>query len=486
MKNKALCMFSVRSAKMAKSIDLRSFWLTCFFASLFAWSTFATADLDPFAANNTLYPSYGDLPTAWKGTYRPSNYDYPTESVPSKWRPGGPAGVALTQENAAAYVDALKKFIQSDIQGLINNPLTWTPAQAGWFDMPWQAHGSLLPNGEIDPESGREAILGSYTGQILQPNTFEKPWQPKVAFQNHAVVYYNPVAGAMLGKVWKNPFAPNLAAAQFPEGSIVVKVEAATLTPEQWSPLEGSTVSYAYRPTTASLIDPKQKVKKAEIVPMYFSQMAVKIKDSVASPETGWVFVGFTYDKNAKGSTVWDKAVAAGAMWGNDPQYARIPNGNGGKPLQQTWINPNAPKFVRGSLGWGGRLAGPMDVGRRHNVITVSGSRYQGDQGFPATSCISCHSAAQVPFVANLYPSPNLIFPEDSLQTFLFYDPGSPQWAQWFQNRPGNVALSGKGREGIFAIDYDMLLTFALGTAIAEAGGNTFLQTRQRVRARGH
>ena len=72
-----------------------------------------------------------------------------------------------------------------------------------------------------------------------------------------------------------------------------------------WSPLEGSRVSYAYRPTTASLIDPKlkDKAKKTEIVPMYFSQMAVKIKDSEAAYDLPAVNLGATTMTDAYGSS---------------------------------------------------------------------------------------------------------------------------------------------------------------------------------------
>jgi len=135
------------------------------------------------------------------------------------------------------------------------------------------------------------------------------------------------------------PFDPKVTQAQFPEGSIVVKVQAATLTPGEWPPLTGSSVAYVYRPTTASLLDTRST--KAQVIPVYFSQMAVKIKDTVAAPEMGWVFVAFTYDRNATGVTVWDKAVPVGAMWGNDPQFARRSSGRGpnNEPLRETWIN---------------------------------------------------------------------------------------------------------------------------------------------------
>ena len=444
-------------------------------------STFAFAQTDPYAGNNTLYPPAGELPDGWNHGFRTSNYDYPSTPVEPTWCAGGPTALTdtgLTKATAPAYAAAVKAFIEEDMIGLVNSPLTWTPEAAGWYDMPWGGQGSRMANGAIDPESGREALLGSYTGQILQPSTFQTP-PPAVAFQNHAVIYYNDVAASMLGQVWENPFEANVSAAQFPEGSIVVKVEAATLTPEQWPPLAGSTVSYVYRPTTASLEDKSILVKKAEIVPMYFSQMAVKVKDSVASPETGWVFIAFTYVSDAPGATVWDKAIPVGAMWGNDPEYANNPSGLGpnGEPLEQTWVSENAPQFALEGLGWGGRLAGPMDVGRRHNVVTVSGQRYQDGKAFAATSCLSCHSSAQYPFVVNLYASPNMLFPEDGSQ-FLFYDPGSPQWAQWFQNRPGNVPFSGHGHSGIVATDYDMLLTFALSTANGNVGADAFIRNK--------
>ncbi len=38
--------------------------------------------------------------------------------------------------------------------------------------MPWMSQGDTLPDGHTDPDSGREAILGSHTGQILEPSTF--------------------------------------------------------------------------------------------------------------------------------------------------------------------------------------------------------------------------------------------------------------------------------------------------------------------------
>lgn len=431
---------------------------------------------DPLGSNNGIYPSAQE----WTGGYRVSNYAYPQSPVAARFSPGGGQG-GLTPANAPLYVAAVKAYLAAvQLSGLVNDPANWSPGKAGWYDMPWMSEGDTLPDGRTDPNSGREAILGSHTGQILEPSTFPS-LPPKVKFQNHSVIYYNDVAAAMLGRLWKDPYSPDLGDTQFPEGSIVVKVEAATLTPDQWPAVAGSTRYWVYRPTVAVIENPGITYKTPSMVPVYFAQMAVKVKDKLAAPETGWVYMAFAYDANASGATVWDKAVPVGATWGNDPEAARTPSGrNPNAPLQQTWVNPQAPAFARDTLGWGGRLAGPMDVATRHNVLTVSGKRYQGDTTLAASACLSCHAAAQFPFTENLYPSPNKVFPEDG-DPFLLFDPGTADWARWYQNRPGNVALSGSGRSGIVALDYDMLLTFALSAYQREAGNTLLGQPHIRI-----
>lgn len=441
-----------------------------------AWITAARAGpADPFASNNALYPD----PRDWQHALRASNFDYPLQAPPARWLARRPAQ-PLAVHTAAAYAAAVKEFIAPDLAGLVNDPLRWTPRKAGWYDMPWGGQGTIMANGAIDPGSGREALLGSYTGQVLQPDSYPSN-PPAVAFQNHAVVYYNDVAAHQLGRIWKDPFRPNLERVQFPEGSMVVKVEAATLTEEQWPVLKGSSVSYVYRPSVAARGDTDAAGRGAVVTPTRFLQMAVRVKDKVASPRTGWVFLAFFYDTRSGGATVWDRTSPVGVMWGNDPALARYPDGLGpGGVLRETWVSEGLPSFVLDGLGWGGRLAGPLDVGVRHNVVTVSGKHY-GDldprdpRMLRSTSCVSCHSSAQYPFIANLYPSPNKVFPPEGGQ-FLLFDPGSKQWAHWFQNLPGDRALSARGRAGVVATDYDMMLTFALMKANGAAGTDAFIR----------
>lgn len=441
------------------------------------------AQPDPFAANNSVLPAENE----WKHGYRTSHFDYPQQAPAARWLQVRPQG-ALTPATAPAYVAAVKKFIERDLSGLVNEPLKWRPQQAGWYDMPWGGQGAPMSNGTIDPDSGRDPLLGSYTGQIL-PRTAYPSNPPSVPmFQNHAVVYYNDVAAHQLGKIWSDPFRPNLKAAQFPEGSMVVKVEGATATDDQWPVLKGSSVSSIFRPSVEQILKEPDPTKRVPTVtPIRFLQMAVRVKDKVASPKTGWVFVAFFYDVRSSGATPWDRATPAGATWGNDPELARYPDGLGpnGK-LKETWVADNLPGFVTDGLGWGGRLAGPLDLGVRFNVVTVSGKRFgDGDPARPAklgaSSCVSCHSAAQYPYMANLYPSPNMPFPPETGQ-FLLFDPGSTDWARWFQSRPGTAAMSGQGRSGIVAMDYDMMLTFAVMAANGSVETNRLI----RHRAAGH
>ncbi|WP_331374579.1 hypothetical protein [Sinorhizobium chiapasense] len=423
---------------------------------------------DPYASNNGLYPTDNE----WSGPYRSLNYNYP-ERAENKWFTVAPRA-PLTIQNAGDYVTKLKTFLEPNMRAMIDAPDTWDPAANGWYGMIWQGAGATGPNGVTDPESGQEAILGSFSGQIITQGTFQDSGLT-VNLQNHTVIYYDALSATMLKKLWADPFKPNRTAVSFPEGGMVVKAAAVTPTPQQWPVVEGSAIWNVYRPTVESLQGPDYNPytnAKAVVVPLRVLQFDIIVKDTVVSPQTGWVFVTYVYDRDAPGTTTWDKLVPLGAMWGNDPAFAREPNGtdpNGG-PLQETWINQKAPAYALSSLGWGGRLSGPIDVSERHNVLLTDGSRVPVQR---ASSCLSCHGTAQFPFVANLYPSPNKTFPREGT-LFPMYPPGSEMWAHWFQNRPGSKPQN--DNDNAVALDYDMLIMFALSAYDAAAGSDLFVQ----------
>lgn len=451
MLNLALCQSSLRALVFSFSFGLG----------------FTAHAADPYASNNGLYPPYSENASnrVWSGPYRTANFDFPAKAPKSTWV-AQTNGKAITVETAPTYVAALKKFVEPAMRPMIENPDSWDARKVGWYDMPWQAEG--------EASSGREAILGSFSGQILPPGTFKGL---EIPLQNFTVVYYDALSATMLNKLWANPFNPNRANTIFPEGSMVVKAAAVSATPAQWPVLKGSSQWSVWRPSVADLTNPAIKNPQPQLIPVRVLQFDVIVKDSKASPQTGWVFTTFVYNADAPGQSTWDKLVPLGAMWGNDPEVARKYPAK--QFLKETWINKaGAAPFAFEQLGWGGRLSGPIDVAKRHKVIYTDGTLPKPEQR--ASSCMSCHGTAQYPSVRNFYPAPNRTLISDG-STFLLYPPGSEQWNQWFENRNGKTPQS--PGTGAVALDYDMLVMFALGAFDAAAGNDRYTQ---KNRIRGH
>ncbi|MEO7786843.1 MAG: hypothetical protein ABIR77_03325 [Sphingomicrobium sp.] len=452
--------------------------------------------LDPFASSNGIYPSQ----TEYSGPVHTANLDYPkpaAEVAAQRYQ----ATLPINKGTAPAYLRGLIASIRPTLSGLINDGVRWDARREGWYDMIWLGEGSRGSDGSIDPESGREAVGNTYTGQILPPRAFcnrrmgkgtfgmalaaaappiptkcdPDPGLPQgpiptTSVQNHAVMYYNAIAAEMLGRVWFNPYAPAINQIIFPEGSVVVKIEAVTSTEAEWPVVRNAATWQVYRPSVADALKPPAGGAKPQLLNVRPFQMSVAIKDRTASPTTGWVYAAFVYDAAAPGPTAWDRFVPVGAMWGNDPQLTSTPSGNNGSPddLQQTWFNPFAPLFTHGARGWGGRLAGPMDVADRVNVLFTGGNNQSANlRQVGASSCLSCHSAAEFPWTRNLYPAPVRGFPRNG-EPFMLYQPGSAEWARWFQNPsvPRGVSNATVPR----GLDYDFALMFALGTQATATG----------------
>jgi hypothetical protein len=446
---------------------------------------------DPLASNNGLYPTAPGISMVvekanevWTGPFRLSNYDYPrqAESGWLKVKPKGP----LTLANAEDYLNRMKTYLASDMKQMIENPDAWSKSVHAWYSVPWTAQAAET-NGKVDPTSGREAILGSTSGQVIRRNTFATAGLT-ANIQNHTVIYYDPVAALTLRKIWHQPLNPQVGnhESEFNEGAIVLKAGGVTATPEQWPVVTGSTVWHVYRPSFKEgpggggptpppiVFDPDPVV-----TPLRVLQFDMIVKDKEASPKTGFVFLAWVYDCKEPaqpdcgmpGSTTWDRLVPLGAMWGSDPAFATNPHGTNpdpnGPPLLETWINPGAPAYAKSTLGWGGRLSGPIDVSERHGVLLTTGGPLQ--QGVHVSSCLACHIASQYPFIGNLYPSPNLQFPQEG-QPFLLYPPGSPEFARWFQDLPGEVAFSAANDSDAVGLSYDFVETFALASFNNAAG----------------
>jgi len=328
--------------------------------------------------------------------------------------------------------------------------------------------------------------------------------------QNYGVIYYDEVAAYTLGQVFDNVNNPNRTTPQpekmrFQDGSIVVKIEASTVQPDEWpwrnedAARQGSVLGDAsswsvFRPTTQNQKDWQNdsSVELENVVQnVYPFQLAIKVRDKIASPETGWVYMGFVYDARSEGAGAWDRFVPAGMMWGNDPPedgvFVEDPD------LQESWINPDAPVFVMDTLGWQGRFAAPLDVAVRHNVTFVQDGALltavedPPEDGIRVSSCLSCHGVAQSPYVDNLYPAPGPEFPPDG-DEFILHAPGSEAWNRWFQNRPGHEPMTEKivtqtgGGRAVIALDYDLTSMIALMIAF----GGDFAEDALVGKMNGH
>jgi hypothetical protein len=93
---------------------------------------------------------------------------------------------------------------------------------------------------------------------------------------------------------------------------MIVKVEAVTPTEDQWPVLKHGTKWSVYRPTVAAQqcamvlgADGSKTPMKPEVLELTAIQMSVAVKDKNASPQTGWIFWGFTYNVQAIGNRPW-------------------------------------------------------------------------------------------------------------------------------------------------------------------------------------
>ena len=427
--------------------------LSLIFVSILSVGLHASS-IDPFAVNDGMVPPK----SAYDGPLFPFHYNYPEskkEPVSMPWQTVL-KGKPLTPENAQAYILALKAYVATKgMKTFVMEPEKWnTSPQTGWYSMLWAGEAVEATGWE-----GREAIYGTYTGQIMAKEVYAD-YGLKVDIRNHAAIYYDEVAARTLGRVWKDcdpktgSCVPRVSKgeAQFDEGAIVVKSAGVTATPEQWPVLEGAAKWQIYRKP----FDLNGTIEKAkpQVTDIRVGIFDIIVKDSVAAPETGWVFATLVYDKDAPGKDAWDRMVPLGAMWGNDPEVnsAKEPL----KPLQENYINPDAPAYATVTLGYGKRLSGPFDIAVKYNV-EVDGKIVPA---LRSSSCLSCHGTAS--YLPGKSSMTTFFYPakDHSGQPWVMYTPGSKEWNAWFQNRWGDVPQSGE-KEAI-ALDYSTFLEAVL------------------------
>jgi hypothetical protein len=279
-----------------------------------------------------------------------------------------------------------------------------------WFHAPWMHAGP----------SGREFIHGLTKERESRPKELA-PTQTAPA-QNWAVSMYNPRGGFVLGKVWKNADSPDPTKAVFPEGSVSFKL-LFTSAPVSQVPYLTKSLAWQADVNRSSGTSARPKLR--------LLQIDVAVRDSRANSTTGWVFGTFVYNGKAPGATVWDRMEPVGVMWGNDPDKL-----TGNQPLVETVIiNPQLHP-VKQHLGRGGRLNGPVDN--------------------PRSSCLSCHSTAQIPADLSEPTEPGVV-PANANAAVL---------AKYFRN----IMAGDPFTQGQLALDYSLQLQNGIANR-ARAGG---------------
>lgn len=319
------------------------------------------------------------------------------------------------------YIEAVLKYC---LEGNVDND--WDVAKNSvrkWYHAPWMHWG----------RNGRDFVHGLTHERVSMPEELART--QTAMFQNWAVGMYNPPGGYTVGRVWRDPEAPDPGAARFPEGTVTIKLLFTQASPEQVPYLKGAKEWQAYIYETTVI--PTNPLGKRNVQTLRLMQVDIAVRDSRASATTGWVFGTFVYNGTLPGKSPWDRLVPVGLTWGNDPTVT-VDQVRRGVTLKETVINASGTVPFQ-HLGWAGRLNGPVDN--------------------PTSSCLSCHATAQWPVAAPLVP-PRSVLPDSS------------EWMKWFKN----VKSGDPFTEGAVSLDYSLQLA---------VGIQNFVEWQETVRTKG-
>ena len=271
--------------------------------------------------------------------------------------------------------------------------------------------------------------------------------------------YLNDRAAFGVGQVYCNPDDPKPGALNpdpmgrnnFANGSYIIKLLFSTVTEAQLPIVKGALTWQGHvfvndDPTWRNK-GPISRFERA-LGPIRLIQIDVSVRDDRST--TGWLLGTFGYDGTSTGDTPWKRMVPLGLHWGNNPKvtYAETCAGPDGPcsfgKFTEQWLNEDAARDLRkpplnfNHLGYGGRLAGPVDNAK--------------------ASCLGCHQTAGFPTVP--------ILPEFSASgAVLKLDagrrPGSDQSFRlmYYGNAASGVVFSDTQ---LYSSDYSLQLSMSL------------------------
>jgi hypothetical protein len=397
----------------------------------------------------------GDPSADYKGRVFKLSQDYPTQLPPKEAYPwlkidfkdGGPV-------DPKAYLQALLEY---GLEGNVDVDFYVQDNKVRkWYGMPWMDWNTEVAS-DWPGTDGREFVHGLTHEFDAAGNTFSKT---QVEFvDTWAQAYVNDRYAFSIGQVYCNPDDPKPGALNpdptglnsMPDGSYVIKLLFSTVNEAELSIVKGAfewdaniyiNKSPPYR-NAGPLSRFERKLSKVRLI-----QIDLQVRDERST--TGWLLGTYGYDGNAKGDTPWKRMVPLGIQWGNNPTvtFAQTCSGPNGPcdydKLTEQWINRQAvkdlatPPLSFNHLGFGGRLAGPVDN--------------------PKSSCMGCHQTAgfpTVPILAEFAPNGALL--KLDAQTH-------PETAQslrmmYFGNVPGGAVFSDTQ---LYSTDYSLQLSMGL------------------------
>ncbi|WP_437987522.1 hypothetical protein [Sorangium sp. So ce117] len=348
-----------------------------------------------------------------------------------------------------AYLDALKNYL---LEGNDTNDFDVSKnTQRSWYHVPMMTSDNFSRR---EPYHGltKERALRSTDHKWIIDGT-----GGSANLNSYAIGAYNALGGYTIGQVFKDPNPANSdpSKGKFIEGAYVFKIlfaeyDSAKIDAGQ-DPLVG-----APEWQIQDIADAAGPLRKVRLL-----QVDVAVRDG-RSAQTGWVFATFVYDKSMAGeANPWRRLRPVGLMWGNDPDV----NGPGAGVIDETFLSPDIPANLQrqdgNPYGRDGRLNGPVD------------NRF--------SSCLSCHSTAQVVVGAttrNAFRGVDLFPPPPSASCT------SPM--VWFRNVPagtpfGVMTNGGNGCDldspatatpSLHGVDYSLQLADALEASLFDRAPN--------------
>lgn len=375
----------------------------------------------------------------------PPMEDYPWLRVP--FQNGGPVDPEAYLRALLAY--GLEGNVEADFY-VEDNPVR------NWYGMPWMDWNTEVA-ADWPGTDGREFVHGlthefdSFATTLSEDQTeFVDTWSG---------AYYNDRAGFAIGQVYCDPDNPKpwmvngdpTGLSSMPEGSYIIKLLFSTVDEQQLSIVKEALTWDAHVFVNG---DPSWRNQgpigrfERRLGKIRLIQIDVSVRDERST--TGWLLGTFGYDGRAAGATPWERMIPLGLQWGNNPTvtYNETCSGPNGpctyEQLTEQWINLEAVKTLAtpplhfNHLGFGGRLAGPVDN--------------------PKASCMGCHQTAGFPSVP--------ILPEFSANGAVLQlnAQASPETNQSFRmmyygNVPSGIVFSDSQ---LYSADYSLQLSMSL------------------------